>query len=234
MLRVDSLQAFYGDSQILHGVSLEVAKGGRVAVVGRNGAGKSTLFKSIMNAGPRTRGTVTWDGVELGVSQAFERVRRGLVLVPEDRRIFGHLTVLENIAMARYGAPKDAQLEAPEAIVARFTLLPPIKDRLGSQLSGGQQQMVAVARAIAGCPKLMLLDEPTEGLAPVIVEQLARDVAAVCRETGSGLLLSEQNLWFARQCTDKVYILDAGRIVFEGDWSALDARPQIKERYLAV
>lgn len=234
MLRVEQLQAFYGDSQILHGVSLEVADGGRVAVVGRNGAGKSTLFKSIMNAGPRTRGSVSWNGADLGGAQAFERVRRGLVLVPEDRRIFGHLTVLENIAMARYGAPKGAQLEPPEAIIARFALLPPIKDRLGSQLSGGQQQMVAVARAIAGKPKLMLLDEPTEGLAPVIVEQLARDVSAVCRETGSGLLLSEQNLWFARQCTDKVYIIDAGRIVFEGDWNALDAQPAVKERYLAV
>ncbi|WP_137388612.1 ABC transporter ATP-binding protein [Rhodoligotrophos defluvii] len=234
MLRVDDLSAYYGDSQILHGISLAVPDGGRVAVVGRNGAGKTTLFKSIMNAGPRVAGHVSWQGAELGAMPSFKRVRQGLVLVPEDRRIFPHVTVLENIAMACYGVTRGQAALDPVQVVERFPMLVPIRDRLGGQLSGGQQQMVAVARAIAARPKLMMLDEPTEGLAPVIVEQLARDVVAACNESGAGLLLSEQNLWFARQCTDRLYIIDTGHIVFEGDWATLDANADVKHRYLAV
>lgn len=234
VLKVDRLDAYYGDSQILHHVALEVADGERVAVVGRNGAGKSTLFKSIMNAGPRVSGSVNWNGADLGSMPSYQRVRRGLALVPEDRRIFGHVTVLENIAMSRYGTRNEKEALDPEAVIRRFPMLVPIKDRLGSQLSGGQQQMVAVARAIAARPKLMMLDEPTEGLAPVIIEQLARDVLAVCAENAAGLLLSEQNLWFARQCTDRLYIIDTGHIVFEGDWQKLDANGEIKQKYLAV
>ncbi|KPL53341.1 MULTISPECIES: ABC transporter ATP-binding protein [Hyphomicrobiales] len=234
MLSVDRIDAFYGDSQILHGVSLTVGEKERVAVVGRNGAGKSTLFKSILNAGPRVRGRIAWEGKDLGAMPTFRRARLGLSLVPEDRRIFDHVTVLENIAMARYAARPGVELEAPEAVLARFPMLVPLKDRMGGRLSGGQQQMVAVARAIAGRPRLMLLDEPTEGLAPVIVEQLARDVNTVCRETGSGLLLSEQNLWFARQCTDRLFLIDTGRIVFDGLWQDLDDNPDLKRRYLAL
>ena len=234
MLTLESLTAFYGESQILHGVSLQVAEGARVAVVGRNGAGKSTLFKSIMNAGPRVSGRVIWEGADLGTMQPFKRARLGLALVPEDRRIFGHVTVLENIEMARHGARKDITLDTAESVLTRFPMLIPIRNRLGNQLSGGQQQMVAVARAVAAKPKLMLLDEPTEGLAPVIIEKLAHDVVSVCNETGAGLLLSEQNLWFARQCTSRVYVLDTGRIVFDGDWAALDSQPEIKQRYLVV
>ena len=234
VLKIDRIDAFYGDSQILHQVSLAVADGERVAVVGRNGAGKSTLFKSIMNAGPRVRGQVNWNGDDLGSMPSYKRARRGLALVPEDRRIFGHVTVLENIAMSRYGANGEGGALAPESVIERFPMLVPIKDRLGGQLSGGQQQMVAVARAIAARPRLMMLDEPTEGLAPVIIEQLARDVLAVCKENGAGLLLSEQNLWFARQCTDRLYVIDTGRIMFEGDWAALDSNADIKQRYLAL
>ncbi|MGF7162384.1 branched-chain amino acid transport system ATP-binding protein [Rhodoligotrophos appendicifer] len=234
MLTVENLNAFYGDSQILHGITINVEDGGRVAVVGRNGAGKSTLFKSIMNAGPRVQGRVSWNGEDLGRSPSFTRVRKGLALVPEDRRIFGHVTVLENIAMSRYGVANGETALDPEAVVNRFPMLVPIKDRLGGQLSGGQQQMVAVARAIAARPKLMMLDEPTEGLAPVIIEQLARDVVAVCNENKAGLLLSEQNLWFAKQCTDRLYVIDTGRVVFEGDWATLDANADVKQRYLAL
>jgi branched-chain amino acid transport system ATP-binding protein len=234
VLTVDKLSAYYGDSQILHAVSLEVDNGGRVAVVGRNGAGKSTLFKSIMNAGPRVVGRVAWNGDDLGTTPSYKRVRKGLALVPEDRRIFGHVTVLENIAMSRYGVTEGETALDPDAVVKRFPMLIPIRDRLGGQLSGGQQQLVAVARAIAARPKLMMLDEPTEGLAPVIIEQLAKDVVTACDENNAGLLLSEQNLWFAKQCTDRVYVIDAGRIVFEGDWATLDANTSVKQRYLAL
>ncbi|MXQ14694.1 ATP-binding cassette domain-containing protein [Microvirga makkahensis] len=234
MLTVENLTAFYGESQILHDVSLAVDNGGRVAIVGRNGAGKSTLFKSIMNAGPRAVGKILWNGVDLGSTPSYKRVRAGLALVPEDRRIFGHVTVLENIAMSQYGVLAGETPLDPESVIQRFPMLVPLKDRLGGQLSGGQQQMVAVARAIAARPRLMMLDEPTEGLAPIIIEQLAKDVVTVCNENEAGLLLSEQNLWFAKQCTDRVYVIDTGRIVFEGDWATLDENADIKQRYLAV
>ncbi|MBX3597716.1 MAG: ATP-binding cassette domain-containing protein [Rhizobiaceae bacterium] len=234
MLKVEKIDAFYGDSQILHSVSLEVEDGGRVAVVGRNGAGKSTLLKSIMNAGPTVKGKVIWKGTEFGSMQTFRRVREGIALVPEDRRIYRHVTVRENIAMSAYGVRKGETPLDVDELIERFPMLKPIRDRPGGQLSGGQQQMVAVARAIAARPSLMMLDEPTEGLAPVIVEQLAKDIAGICRDTGAGLLLCEQNLWFARQCTDRLYVIDTGRIVFEGDWAKLDAQPEIKTRYLAV
>lgn len=234
VLKVDQIDAFYGDSQILHGVSLAVEDGGRVAVVGRNGAGKSTLLKSIMNAGPRVKGSVNWQGKDFGSAPTFKRVRQGLALVPEDRRIYGHVTVRENMAMSAYGVPKGEKAVDPDELIERFPMLKPIRDRPGGQLSGGQQQMVAVARAIAARPKLMMLDEPTEGLAPVIIEQLAKDIVGICRDTKAGLLLCEQNLWFARYCTDRLYVIDTGQIVFEGAWADLDAQPEIKSRYLAV
>ena len=232
MLKVTELQAFYGDSQILHGVSLEVPRGGRVALLGRNGAGKSTLLKSIMGAGPRVQGGIAFEADDLTGLPTFRRARRGLCLVPEDRRIFTHMTVLENIAFAMRGAA--VQEGTPEQILAGFAILAALGDRLGGQLSGGQQQMLALARAVAARPRLLLLDEPTEGLAPVIVEQMARQVAALAGAHGPALLLCEQNLWFARHCTDHVYIIDSGTIVFSGDWARFDRDAEIAHRYLAV
>ena len=235
MLEVRDLHAWYGDSHVLQGIDLSVRAGGRVAVLGRNGAGKSTLLKSIMNAGPTVRGDVAWDGERLGSLPAYQRARRGMSLVPEDRRILTHISVRENIAFAvRYGSTADRPGLPPEAVLGKFPMLQPIADRMGGELSGGQQQMLAVARAIAVQPRLILLDEPTEGLAPVIVEQLAADVLASCAQAGASLLLCEQNLWFARQCTDYLYVIDCGRIVFQGDWSVFDQDDAIKLRYLAV
>jgi ABC-type branched-subunit amino acid transport system ATPase component len=229
MLRVAELHAFYGDSHILHGVALHVPPGGRVALLGRNGAGKSTMLKSIMNAGPVTRGSVTFEGTELGRMPAFRRARLGLCLVPEDRRIFTHMTVLENIRFAMRGADRDA-----EGVLAQFPMLTALGARLGGQLSGGQQQMLAMARAVAARPRLLLLDEPTEGLAPVIVEQMAEDVTTLAAREQLALLVCEQNLWFARACTDQVAIIDSGSIVFTGDWSDFERNEDIAHRYLAV
>ncbi|MEN2977530.1 ATP-binding cassette domain-containing protein (plasmid) [Tistrella bauzanensis] len=233
MLDVAGLNAFYGDSHILHAIDLAVGEGERVAVLGRNGAGKSTLLKSIMNAGPRAEGRISFGGRSLDRLASHRRTRLGLALVPEDRRIFTHLTVLENIAIARHAAAGRPVI-APEAIIERFDMLKPLVARHGGQLSGGQQQLLAVARALAGSPRLLLLDEPTEGLAPIIVEQMAHQIAAVCAETGSGLLLCEQNIWFARACTDSVTIIDTGRVVFKGDWASFDANADVAKRYLAV
>ena len=232
MLAVTELHAFYGDSQILHGIELLVPERGRVALLGRNGAGKSTLLKSIMNAGPRVQGGIVFDGADLGGLASFRRARRGLCLVPEDRRIFTHMTVLENIGFAmRAASVRDG---TPEAVLARFPILAALGGRLGGQLSGGQQQMLALARAVAARPRLLLLDEPTEGLAPVIVEQMAADVLALASEGGPALLICEQNLWFARRCTEHVYIIDSGAIVFSGDWASFDRNAETAHRYLAV
>ena len=234
MLEVRGLDAWYGDSHILHRISITVAQAGRVAILGRNGAGKTTLLKSVMNGDPRVAGSVVWDGQELGAMPAFKRARLGLALVPEDRRIFTHVTVAENIAMARYATSPERPAIPASEIIARFPMLQPLAQRLGGQLSGGQQQMLAVARAIAARPRLMLLDEPTEGLAPVIVEQMARDVLEVCTQDKVALLLSEQNIWFARRCTEYVYVLATGRIVFEGSWAEFDATGEEAKKHLAV
>jgi ABC-type branched-subunit amino acid transport system ATPase component len=234
VLEIRELDAFYGDSHILLGAQLSVRPGQRVALLGRNGAGKSTLLKSVMNAGPRVRGTLRFDGRDLRDTPTHQRTRMGLSLVPEDRRIFTHLTVAENIAMARYGAsPTRPSVSVPD-IVARFPMLAPLQQRYGGQLSGGQQQLLAVARAMAANPSLLLLDEPTEGLAPIIVEEMARDLVRTCNDGNVALLLCEQNIWFARRCTQYVYVIDTGRIVFEGDWTRFDAQPEVQQRYLAL
>ncbi|MDQ7973393.1 MAG: ATP-binding cassette domain-containing protein [Rhodocyclaceae bacterium] len=234
MLDVRDLDAFYGDSHILFNLRLAVGAGQRVALLGRNGAGKSTLLKSVMNAGPRVRGTVRFDNQDIGALPTHRRTRLGLSLVPEDRRIFTHLTVAENIAMARYGASAQRPAVPVPEIMQRFPMLAPLQQRYGGQLSGGQQQLLAVARAMAASPSLLLLDEPTEGLAPIIVEEMAHDVVRSCNERNVALLLCEQNIWFARRCTQYVYVIDTGRIVFEGDWATFDANPQIQQRYLAL
>jgi branched-chain amino acid transport system ATP-binding protein len=232
---VRHLDAYYGESHVLQGIDLAVPAGGRVAVLGRNGAGKSTLLKSIMNAGPTMRGEVLWMGEDLRDLPSYKRVKRGLALVPEDRRILTHISVRENIAFAvRYGSSADRPGLDVDGVLARFPMLAPLADRMGGELSGGQQQMLAVARAIAAHPRMILLDEPTEGLAPVIVQQLASDVIASCSEAHASLLLCEQNIWFARQCTDFLYIIDSGRIVFQDDWAAFDRDESVKLRYLAV
>jgi ABC-type branched-subunit amino acid transport system ATPase component len=234
VLEVDAIDAFYGDSHILHGVSIRVAERARVSVLGRNGAGKSTLLKSIMNAGPRVSGRVAWRGETLGSMAAFRRARLGLALVPEDRRIFGHLTVRENIALAAYGGRADGRRFEPSTVIERIPMLLPLIDRLGGAMSGGQQQMLAVARGLAAGASLIMLDEPTEGLAPRIVEDMARDIVESCARDGVGLLLCEQNIWFARRCTDRAYVIDTGRVVFEGTWAEFDEEPEIATRYLAI
>lgn len=234
MLQVDRLNAFYGQSHILHGVSLTVPTGGRTTVLGRNGAGKSTLLKSIANSGPRVEGSVVYDGNPLGQRQWFRRAREGLAFVPEDRRIFTHITVEENIELARFGAGAGRSVIAPSQIYEWFPMLGPLRARLGGQLSGGQQQMLAVARAVASRPRLMLLDEPTEGLAPVIVEDLAKIVAQICTDLKITLLLVEQNIWFSRQITDSVYVLDTGSVVFGGTWAEFDRDETIRNRHLAI
>jgi ABC-type branched-subunit amino acid transport system ATPase component len=233
VLETIALNAFYDDGHILHDINFQMDEGERVAVLGRNGAGKSTFLKSLMNAGPRTAGEVRFEGRELGSIPSFKRARMGMALVPEDRRIFSHLTVEENLVMARYAAGGRNAAE-PAAVVNAFSMLKPLVRRYGGQLSGGQQQILAVGRAFMASPRVLLLDEPTEGLAPVIVEQMASEFVSICEREKVGLILCEQNIWFARACTARLYLIDTGRIVFSGTWKEFDADANLKMKYLAV
>jgi branched-chain amino acid transport system ATP-binding protein len=234
MLEVHHLDAFYGDSHILHGIELKIPAGGRIALLGRNGAGKSTFLKSLTNAGPAIRGSVRWNGQDLQGLPSYERAHLGMSFVPEDRRILGNLSVLENLRMAYTGTQPARRSATPEQVLEQFPMLVPLRDRAGGVLSGGQQQLLALARAAISNPTLLLLDEPTEGLAPVIVEDLARDVLRICEESDCTLVLCEQSVWFSRKCTQYVYVLDTGRLVFSGGWDEFDANPSIRSRHLAV
>jgi ABC-type branched-subunit amino acid transport system ATPase component len=234
MLEIRDCDAFYDDSHILHGVSMQIAAGSGVALLGRNGAGKSTLLKSILGAGPRVRGDILLNGGSIAKTPAHVRAAMGLSLVPEDRRIFPHITVAENLLMARRAARAGTEPLSPQDTVVMFPMLDGLLDRMGYQLSGGQQQILAVARGLVPRPQLLLLDEPTEGLAPIIVQDMARQMARVRAQGGGGLLLAEQNVSFARHCTEKVFVIDTGRIVFQGNWADFDANAEKVERYLTL
>ncbi len=234
MLELRNISAFYGDSLALNGISLQVRPRQGVAILGRNGAGKSTLFKSIVGGGPAVQGEVLLDGQPLARRSTHERIRAGIAFVPEDRRIFPHLTVEENLEIARHGArPGHACHEAQQSYQL-FPLLADLKERMGTQLSGGQQQILAVARGMVARPQYLLLDEPTEGVAPLIVQQMAEQIGHACAQEGIALVVAEQNVWFARQCSEYVYVMDTGQVVFEGTWEDYDANPQVAEKYLAI
>ncbi|VVE89846.1 MULTISPECIES: ABC transporter ATP-binding protein [Pandoraea] len=234
MLDIRNVHAYYGDSVILNDVSLSIGAGQGVALLGRNGAGKSTLLKSIVDAGPRVTGEIVFDGASLANVATHRRIQRGLGFVPEDRRIFGHLSVAENLTLARHGARPGHVCHDVAQSCRLFPLLTDLLSRGGNQLSGGQQQVLAVARGMVTRPRCLLLDEPTEGVAPLIVAQMAEQIRAACAQEGTALLVAEQNVWFARQCSEYVYVMDTGNIVFSGTWDEYDEHPEIAERYLAL
>ncbi len=233
MLEVAGLAAWYGPAQILFDVSLAVAPGEVVALVGRNGAGKSTTFKAIVGLVDRREGSIRFDGRDVSRLATFETVRRGLAFVPEDRRIFTDLTVAENLEVGRRAARAGTPAWTPERLYGLFPNLGDMRDRLGVQMSGGEQQMLTVARALMGNPRLILLDEPSEGLAPRIVEEMARAIATL-KQQGLGLLVSEQNLHFARLIADRAVVMDRGRVRFAGTVAELDHHPELREAYLSV
>jgi ABC-type branched-subunit amino acid transport system ATPase component len=234
MLDAGPLDMFYGDSHIIQGVSVAVKEGEGIAILGRNGVGKSTLLKGLMGGGPTVRGPIRHGGSDIGKMPNFERARLGFGFVPEDRRIYPHLTVAENIEMSGHALRKGASPHTLEEIYGFFPMLRDLAQRLGFELSGGQQQVLAIARAVYARPNCLLLDEPTEGIAPVIVEEIAERLIEMRRASGVTLILAEQNVWFARACTTRLYLLDSGRVVFAGDWAEFDARPELSARYLAV
>jgi branched-chain amino acid transport system ATP-binding protein len=232
-LDVRALDAWYGRAQILFEMTLSVAPHQVVALVGRNGAGKSTTMRAVMGLTTRRAGALTFDGADISHEASYEIARRGLGYVPEDRRVFTDLTVEENLEVGRRPPREGAPTWTPERLYALFPNLGEMRKRPGGRMSGGEQQMLTIARTLMGNPSLVLLDEPSEGLAPKIVEDMAAALLELKRE-GLALLVSEQNLHFARLIADRVVIVEKGRAVFEGALSDFDERADIRDAYLAV
>ena len=238
LLTVDSLSAWYGAAQILYDLSFKVNRGEVVALMGRNGAGKSTTMKTIMGLVPRREGFVHFNSENISSRKPFEIVRRGLGFTPEDRRIFVDLTVMENLDVGRqptrhFADGRPAPSWTPEELFRLFPNLAEMPDRLGGRMSGGEQQMLTVARTLMGNPLLVLLDEPSEGVAPLIVEQMANTILEL-KKQGLSILLSEQNIHFARLVSDRVYVLEKGQIHWQGSLAELDASPEVQRTYLTV
>jgi branched-chain amino acid transport system ATP-binding protein len=238
MLTVDKLSAWYGAAQILFDLNFEVGRGEVVALMGRNGAGKSTTMKTIMALTGQRQGMVSFNGADISRLQPYEIARRGLGFTPEDRRIFADLTVMENLDIGRQaprtfadGTPAPAW--TPERLFSLFPNLAEMPDRPGGRMSGGEQQMLTVARTLMGNPLLVLLDEPSEGVAPLIVEQMANTIVELKKE-GLSILLSEQNIHFARLVSDRVYVLEKGQIRWQGTMDALMNNQDVQRAYLTV
>ena len=219
MLAVEGLDSFYGRAHILFGVTLEVLPGEVVALLGRNGAGKSTTFKSLVGLVTPTRGRIAFEGQPIAGLAPHHIARLGIGYVPEERRIFSDLTVAENLEVGRQKPRAGLEPWTPERLFDLFPNLSAMGNRPASRMSGGEQQMLAVARTLMGNPKLLLLDEPSEGLAPVIVDQMAETVR-VLKRAGVAVLLSEQNLRFAGAVADRAYVLEKGRVRHSGTMDA--------------
>lgn len=236
MLQVKDLHTFYGKSHVLHGVNLELKEGEVVCLLGRNGVGKSTTMKSIMGIVRPSQGSIVFQGQELVGKSPHEIARLGVGYVPEDRRIFRSLTVHENLIM---GLKKDKNnngnknLWTIDKVYERFPRLAERKNNKGGYLSGGEQQMLTVARTLVGNPRLILVDEPTEGLAPLIVKEVL-DMLASVRASGVTILMVEQNFKAAVKIADRFYVMGKGKIVFEGDTEALLNAHEIRKNYLEV
>ncbi|WP_439862481.1 urea ABC transporter ATP-binding subunit UrtE [Pseudomonas antarctica] len=229
MFKIDQLSCGYGQSQILHDLDLNVAKREIVAVMGRNGMGKTTLFKSLMGILPQWQGHVSVDGHEVSALETHERVARGIAYVPQGRMIFPSMTVLENI---QTGLPASARGKVPEDLYALFPVLRDMQSRKGGNLSGGQQQQLAIARALATNPKVLLLDEPTEGIQPSIIKDIARTLKEIRNLRDLTIVVSEQVLSFTLEIADRFLVIEKGRFVIE------ETRDRVDEatisRYLSV
>lgn len=219
MLSVAKLNVFYGESHVIHDASFELDAGAAIAVVGRNGMGKSTLLKSVIGMVPAKSGAITLNGANLFGLSSYKRVQAGLAFVPQGRMIFSQLTVEENILT---GLETGRYRSIPDFIYEFFPVLREMRDRKGGNLSGGQQQQLAIARALVSKPKVLILDEPTEGIQPSIIKEIARSLNALRAELGIAILVSEQVLSFALEVADRVVVIDRGRIVRSDEKSSLN------------
>lgn len=238
LLDAKGLRAWYGAAQILYDLDLQVGRGEVVALMGRNGAGKSTTLKALMGMLDKRRGDITFMGQDISRTEPYHASRLGLAFVPEDRRVFTDLTVMENLAVGRQPARKwddgqGASEWTPERLFKLFPNLGEMPQRPGGRMSGGEQQMLTVARALMGNPYLVLLDEPSEGVAPVIVEQMAHMILEL-KAQGVSILLSEQNMHFADLVSDRAYVLEKGQIVYQASMQELAANDEVRRSYLSV
>jgi branched-chain amino acid transport system ATP-binding protein len=233
LLKVDKIHTFYGKSHILQGISLEMEKGGMVALLGRNGVGKSTTLKSIIGLTPPQRGSITFRGEDIVNLRPYKICRLGIGYVPEERRIFPHLTVRENLLV---GIKVNQRVNNPWTIERVYSYFPQLekRDKLkGGHLSGGEQQMLTVGRTLMGNPELLLVDEPTEGLAPLLVEMVVKILQEINRE-GISVLLVEQAMDVALQLAERTYVMSKGTIVFQGTPEELHGDKEIRKKYLEV
>jgi len=233
MLEVRGLHAYYGQAHILFDLTLDVGAGEVVVLLGRNGAGKSTTLKSIAGLLGVRHGSVHFQGERIDGLEPFAIARKGLGYVPEDRRIFTELSVLENLEVGRQAARTGVPAWDFASLGRLFPNLAEMPHRPGGRMSGGEQQMLTIARTLMGNPLCILLDEPSEGVAPVIVDQMAAAIAELKRQ-GVAVLLSEQNLHFAQEVGDRAYIIEKGRIAFQGSMAALRSNDTVRTQYLAV
>jgi branched-chain amino acid transport system ATP-binding protein len=232
-LTVQGLNSFYGPAHILFDIGLEVGDGEVVALLGRNGAGKSTTFRSIVGLVGQREGQIMFEGKDVSKEPTHAIVRGGLGYVPEERRIFTDLTVEENLEVGRQPPRKNAPQWTRDKLFTLFPNLGEMRGRQGGRMSGGEQQMLTIARTLMGNPSLVLLDEPSEGLSPKIVEQMVEAILTMKRE-GVSIVVSEQNLHFAKLISDRAYIIEGGRMRFSGTMSELEARPDIRDAHLAL
>jgi branched-chain amino acid transport system ATP-binding protein len=233
MLEIEGLNAYYGRAHILHGVGFSMGRGEVLALMGRNGAGKSTTMKAVMGLVPPQAGRITFEGHTIVGREPFEIARLGIGYVPEERRVFSELSVMENLSVAQRPKREGAPHWTPERLFQLFPNLGRMRDRPGGAMSGGEQQMLTIARTLMGNPKLVLLDEPSEGLAPVIVEEMAKTILALKGE-GLSVLISEQNLHFAGSVADRATIIEKGLIRFTGTMDELKADEAVRAQYLSV
>ncbi|QGW80236.1 MULTISPECIES: ABC transporter ATP-binding protein [Variovorax] len=238
LLKANALCAWYGAAQILYDVDLEVRRGEVVALMGRNGAGKSTTLKTLIGMLSKRKGSVSFLGHDISKSEPHHAAKLGLGFVPEDRRVFTDLTVMENLevgkqAPRRWADGSEAPLWTPERLFKLFPNLGEMPNRPGGRMSGGEQQMLTVARTLMGNPYLVLLDEPSEGVAPVIVEQMANMILEL-KAQGVSILLSEQNMHFAELVSDRAYVLEKGQIRYHATMAELAANEEVRRAYLSV
>jgi branched-chain amino acid transport system ATP-binding protein len=233
VLDVTGLNSFYGQAHILHDVAFSVGSGDVAVLLGRNGAGKSTVMKSLIGMVRPASGVVLFAGQDVARMESFRRAQLGLGYVPEERRVFSDLTVMENLDVGRQRPREGLRPWTPERLFDLFPNLGAMRERQGGRMSGGEQQMLTIARTLMGNPRLLLLDEPSEGLSPLIVEQMAGAIMAL-RAEGLSILLAEQNLHFAARVASQAVVLESGRVVWAGSIAALEADAEAHARYLAV
>ena len=238
LLDAKGLNAWYGAAHILFDVDLQVHRGEVVALMGRNGAGKSTTLKALMGMLAKRKGTVSFLGRDVSRAEPHQVARLGMGYVPEDRRVFADLTVMENLEVGKqppraWADGSAAPLWTPEKLFKLFPNLGEMPDRPGGRMSGGEQQMLTVARTLMGNPYLVLLDEPSEGVAPLIVEQMAHTIMAL-KAQGVSILLSEQNMHFAELVSDRAYVLEKGQIRYQASMAELSANEEVRRAYLSV